>query len=666
MAVVEISRIQVRRGQENQTGVPLLESGEFGWASDTEKLYIGLRRVDGGARDANIRILTENDLRNVFASTNNLTGLNTGSVYTYRDGTGISNSTTNYTLLTSPTVVDEEFVRTVQNKLDDIVNVKDFGAEGNGINDDTGPLQAAITNLFLADRHDDLSISSTGTRKILYIPGGDYKISQTLYLPPNAKVVGEGIGVTRLFQSSSNQHFFQTIGSTSTTNNYALYPNINSAGADNILIEKMSLITTSTSSQSFISLDCASHSSVRDVRFQGNTATTSTSYVGVEIRGLGIISSDHVTIENCQFDSLYYGISGSSYARSPYINNNHFIQLNRGIVLENSVSNAEVTFATISNNYFDMIDREAIYVSSDNPTTATNHISIGNKFYNVGNYRDSFGFASSTGTSIVKFATLGNSSRNDYYHRYSYEISSVDSTTSTFYPLVEGISAIESDAVRSNVISAGSSATVILLPISGSPQYVTVKYHMYNYAVGTDLVDRRGNLDIYISSGSNPTVAFTDNYNYFTNDSSSYSNLITNLNAAKQFYQIKLWNKLPTGSGASFSAILAPWPAYTGTTATGTYTNVTLVGGGTNYQIGDTVTILGDYIGGLSPANDLTLTVQTVNLVNGAILTFTTNAATANSVTTSTTFTLSTSTNSRVGGGGGNLYLDHQLSIMTV
>ena len=29
MAVVEIAKIQVRRGQENQTGVPRLDPGEF-------------------------------------------------------------------------------------------------------------------------------------------------------------------------------------------------------------------------------------------------------------------------------------------------------------------------------------------------------------------------------------------------------------------------------------------------------------------------------------------------------------------------------------------------------------------------------------------------------------------------------------------------------------
>lgn len=44
MAVIEIAKIQVRRGQEQQTGVPPLAGGEFAWAADTENLYIGLKK----------------------------------------------------------------------------------------------------------------------------------------------------------------------------------------------------------------------------------------------------------------------------------------------------------------------------------------------------------------------------------------------------------------------------------------------------------------------------------------------------------------------------------------------------------------------------------------------------------------------------------------------
>jgi hypothetical protein len=61
MAILEIAKIQVRRGEENVTGIPQLDPGEFGWAQDTEHLYIGKRISEGAKDDNNTRILTEND-----------------------------------------------------------------------------------------------------------------------------------------------------------------------------------------------------------------------------------------------------------------------------------------------------------------------------------------------------------------------------------------------------------------------------------------------------------------------------------------------------------------------------------------------------------------------------------------------------------------------------
>ena len=111
MAVIEIARIQVRRGQENQTGIPQLAGGEFAWAEDTENLYIGLKREDGGARDANVRVLTENDLR-LFSSFVSSTSLN--AEYTWE----INSSDT----ITSTDPIPDYSNRTTrrsQDKLDD-------------------------------------------------------------------------------------------------------------------------------------------------------------------------------------------------------------------------------------------------------------------------------------------------------------------------------------------------------------------------------------------------------------------------------------------------------------------------------------------------------------------------------------------------------------------
>ena len=63
MAVVQISRIQVRRGQKNAgSGLPQLASGEFGWAIDTRELYIGNGSVaEGAPAVGNTKIITQHD-----------------------------------------------------------------------------------------------------------------------------------------------------------------------------------------------------------------------------------------------------------------------------------------------------------------------------------------------------------------------------------------------------------------------------------------------------------------------------------------------------------------------------------------------------------------------------------------------------------------------------
>ena len=73
MAVVQISKIQVRRGKKNSSsGLPQLSSGEFGWAVDSQELYIGNGSVSEGAPAVgNTQILTsESNLFNIAESAN--------------------------------------------------------------------------------------------------------------------------------------------------------------------------------------------------------------------------------------------------------------------------------------------------------------------------------------------------------------------------------------------------------------------------------------------------------------------------------------------------------------------------------------------------------------------------------------------------------------------
>lgn len=94
--------------------------------------------------------------------------------------TGVINSgnatAISYTL-TAPGAVQQ----TVQTKLEQYVSVKDFGAVGDGVADDTAAIQAAI------------DAAENGE---LYFPAGDYKITSSISIPGRITVRGAGVRQT--------------------------------------------------------------------------------------------------------------------------------------------------------------------------------------------------------------------------------------------------------------------------------------------------------------------------------------------------------------------------------------------------------------------------------------------------------------------------------------
>lgn len=170
MAVVQISRIQIRRGQKNQgEGLPQLASGELAWAIDTQELFIGNGSLNEGAPAVgNTKILTQSD--DIFSLTD---------TYSYKKDSGIQTGQS----LTSP------YFRTLQDRLDDYISIRSFGATGDQDQDATEILQRAIDQLF-GNNFNGAGVEQN--RVTLYLNPGVYTINNWINIPPFASIVGAG------------------------------------------------------------------------------------------------------------------------------------------------------------------------------------------------------------------------------------------------------------------------------------------------------------------------------------------------------------------------------------------------------------------------------------------------------------------------------------------
>ena len=181
MAVVQISKIQIRRGLKNSgIGVPQLSSAEMAWAVDTQELYIGNGSISEGAPFVgNTKILTEND--NI---------LELASSYTFAD--------------TDPSV-SLTIPRSLQSKLDEIeVSVTDFGAVADGSTDCVDAFHNAFIELF---RSTDVKY-----KKVLVVPNGEYLFSSALKIPTGTIIRGETRDNVVLNINTNNVFFITSEG----------------------------------------------------------------------------------------------------------------------------------------------------------------------------------------------------------------------------------------------------------------------------------------------------------------------------------------------------------------------------------------------------------------------------------------------------------------------
>jgi len=285
MAVTQISRIQHRRGLEQD--LPQLASAEFGWSLDTRKLYIGNGTTDEGAPTVGVtRILTEYDIAGLQSAASNS--------YTF------GGNAAGYTVQTGASTLSP-VIRTLQDKLDDSVNLRDFGVIGNGVADDTAAINRAIQQIYLSSAVD----IEARARRTIYFPGGTYIISTPLLIPPYARIVGDGMGSTIIRQVNPDQYVANICDGSFQTG-----PSLGSASATlprDIEISGIQFYNGSaTTGVPLLAIDSASNVRIQNSKFTSEGGALTPALVTIADT---VDAATKITFDGCQFNKAGTGIT---------------------------------------------------------------------------------------------------------------------------------------------------------------------------------------------------------------------------------------------------------------------------------------------------------------------------------------------------------------------
>lgn len=534
MAVVQISRIQVRRGRKNQgTGLPQLASGEIAWAIDTQELYIGNGAVSEGAPEVNnTKILTEHD---------NLLDLAGQYEYKSNDTSIVTGTDPNYPI-----------IRSLQDRLDESVTVFSFGVTGDGVTDDTATLQNAIDQLFMTTT----ARNNSATRTVLHIPAGTYKITDTLYIPSFATLVGEGVDKTVINYIGSGVPIVFVNDSSRPGN---IDPDVTNETNQPTHIQLSNLtINSQTANTAVMQLN-----SVIDSVFENLKLTGQWSQVVVTSSSGGInfdAKTSLVTCERNRFSNVT--VSGFTYGvyAAKDINNNEFInlrvvdcyqgfRLGKGIDGIHSGQLYGPRNTLIANCLFETIKRQAVYIDNGTGNTVTHC-----RFKNVGNNGGNNVAATYT---QVYFAVVGNTVNNNQSDRQA------DLSANNFsVPYIgEQGGKVEFQSFGVNTVQIGpmsvASSPLFRIPING-----TVTGYKIKYTYQGNGRSREGVISIAVDVPNN-RVQLSDEYNYVGSNTDltalNFKARITSLATSKDTLEILYTNTASSDNGAtltySYSAV---------------------------------------------------------------------------------------------------------------
>jgi len=493
MAVLQISKIQVRRGQKQQgTGLPQLASGEMAWAIDTQELYIGNGALTEGAPIiGNSKVITEHD--NLL----DLVGAYQFAKNTPTIRTGVDST--------------HPVLQNLQDVIDQLVTANNFGVRGNGITDDTAAIQRAIDQLFL----NPATVGSADARVELSFGPGTYIISSTIYLPSYVFITGTGVEKTIFsYTGTNNSSVFSFINDSSTTNSRNKFTNITYNAQPKYAKLRAFSIRTNQNNVTGIELNSVRDSIFEEIEINGTWVYN----VGPLSASVGILANvdpahSSVTCQRNTFDkvsvqSLAYGIYADIGFNRNTIDNCYFYRNFNGLAF--GIGNTPGTGPaknSISNTSFDYISRQGIII-----TKGTGNRSRGNNFLNVGNSGASNAdpFNGSGQFSQIQFTQPGNTSVQDTFDRVVDLSINPTNFSQSYISEVGGYA----NLINQEPVSLGLPYTVTFLKLFRLPLGASMSYNVqYVYRTSAYNRMRSGTIQLMIDLQHN-SVQLTDEFDF--------------------------------------------------------------------------------------------------------------------------------------------------------
>lgn len=443
---MSISKIQQRYGLNEN--LPQLSAGEFGWSLDARRLFIGNGPISEGAPIVgNTEVLTE--FSDILSITDSYQYRGLAAGYTHQ--TGVSSA--------SPTT------RSLQLKLDDFASVKDFGAVGDGVTDDTDAINRAFFQLFCRESNEE-------TRRSILFPAGVYIVSDTIRVPTYAQIYGEGKNST-IVRGDSVTPFvlieladrLQQTGPNIGTNGAGVpeYIEIYDMSWEN-LTEDDVLLVTSTQNSRFSRVNFTGYATT------GPSSGTVISPTVVRLASTGINKTSNLVFEHCDIRNCVMGVETSDEMQSILFNSCLFENLWRGAWIGEDIGAGEGPRGIkFTNSVFDKIYNHGLLILSI-PST----ISAFNCYNDVGT-----NLTGVPSVAVLQFESDGSLSLCDCFDR----------TDVSTYPLIgydaasgrpDTFGVVAGDGIYHGYYKAAPARAVVLPNNTAAPTSTTLTFSAVN------------------------------------------------------------------------------------------------------------------------------------------------------------------------------------------